>query len=969
MFLRGVDRSTLFKMFQHALYFLLLLLPRCNSLDVRFDPPNATVIPFGSSITVEAPGSSHLCYSQSSILPFCKTNASQGLGCSFGSTTVLGHSATLTTTAATTARITAVGCGSTNVTSKLSTHVYFISQLQAGHLSFSPSPAQGNVKEGNVITISSAKASYLCVTEDGTDPTCTAKEVGKTCGNGKTYLGDSVQLIIAKHSNSFRGRGCMNELTAASSVVRAEYVLGPIASIATFVIHGDSVSNSNVTSTSTTPTVVRKGATITATSAKSVIVCMKSWIFDSNAVVPLPPTCNAANGTTCGIGSSPNPIVLTNTASTTVISAIGCTLESEAGTHSIPIQNFFQVGTIVEQITALPALKGKVQAATQILLSSKNADAICWSTDVGRDSSSSSLCLTNGTGCIHPLNAYHASNSITVTGNNAPLTITVEGCTSMFAMGINAKKTIGPFEIGETASLPRLTSTEEEAAAANSAADVPPTTIKAGDVVKMTSKNSLLVCWTSVVVSVFIEGEEATTHTTEVAALAPPSCESTGTVCQHGMASDRTLPTLTTGYTDARTLILKAVGCQETTLGTGGGTHSPVLTKTYTIVPQLAAPVLDPKTLTMFKNSQGQIKITGDKATGGACYVTHNTGPTAVPVAVRTKCPVQPPECHDNPTAAKKCAIGTHLDLSAGTTIPVTEDFIVCVQICSKTATAGLHSALTIGEYNVLKGSKVQRAVLEDIYEKMNGKTGGWLYKWDLDSYYCDLNGVECDACPASVGGAVVKGGGTCPERHNIQTLNLGYVGLTGRLADLSALVHLKELALPGNAITGSLPVLTSLTKLTSLKLFYNSIAGSIPEHFIGGTALVELDLDHNQLTGSLPLSICNLVNLKSLDLSHNQLTGEIPECLGTLTQLTKLDLSNNKFEGGVPESFAQLLKLKKLNLDSNPSLDVTLSDAVCDRTKQCMPPMDEDFAVARGGGGWWAVVVVVWAVVVLTYA
>jgi Leucine-rich repeat (LRR) protein len=109
-----------------------------------------------------------------------------------------------------------------------------------------------------------------------------------------------------------------------------------------------------------------------------------------------------------------------------------------------------------------------------------------------------------------------------------------------------------------------------------------------------------------------------------------------------------------------------------------------------------------------------------------------------------------------------------------------------------------------------------------------------------------------------------------------------------------------------------------------------------------------ELDLDHNQLTGTIPDSISKLVKLKSLDLSHNQLSGKIPPGLGELTQLTKLDLSNNNFEGDVPISLGNLTNLKKLNLDSNENLNIVLSDEVCDRTKQCMPPVDEDAASQR---------------------
>jgi Leucine-rich repeat (LRR) protein len=906
-------------------------------------------------------------------VPQCNTGINATIGCVFGSTMALGDSVTIATTSDAFAEIQAVGCVNKTTTELLETVFYPISATDAGVVTFNPVPSAGNRKLHDSVAMSSANAVYLCVTHDNTDPTCSATEVGHTCGNGVTHLGNTVHLNITNNQKIFKGIGCMDEVTAASAVGHAEYTMGPIASSPTFGIVGDyyNPDNTVLSSTSTNPTIVRKGANVHATSTHSVIVCMKSWALDTlNGVEPLPPTCNDLNGTVCGTGSSPNDIVIADATSTTLVSAIGCTLKADAGTHSVVSKSWYTVGKIVKQTTVLPASQGKVQENTNIRLASSNADMICFSTSSG--SPTSSMCLTNGTGCVNKLNEYSSTNGISVTSNNVPLTINVEGCTSMVTMGINYVGTIGPFEIGPSAELPRLTTTGEEEAAEEAAiaamvatdgstatvvdadppsVDAPVATIKAGNIVNIISKNSLSICLVSSVVDVFVEDNEAA-QTSIIALVPEPVCDSTGMSCTTGESSDRTLPELTTDYTSTKTLIIKAIGCQDVTLGTGGGKHSNVLTKTYTIVPQLEAPVLDPRTYTLFKNSQGQIAIAGEQATGGACYVSTNK----IEQVATTTCPLQPPECRDDPGSnVDKCIIGTHVDTNAGTTIPVAEDLIICVQSCSHSTQTGLHSTITVGQYTVLKGSTKQLNVLASMHTNMNGDD--WLYPWDLDSYYCDLNGIECDVCQTSEAAAndaaAAAAAASCPNRNNIIKLNLGYVGLSGdsNLVDVSGLEYLNELALPGNQLTGPLPDVSGLTALTSLTLFYNQLTGGLPDQ--DGDlplSLVELDLDHNRLSGSIPESISTLVNLKSLDLSNNQFTGSIPPGIGELIQLTKLDLSNNQFSGEVPPSFSNLVNLKKLNLDSNTDLDITLSDEVCDRTKQCMPPLDESGGSVHGG-------------------
>ena len=136
-------------MFHRVFVSLLsLLLRRSSALDVRFDPPNGTIISSGSSISIESVGATHLCFTtSSSIDPQCVS----GANCSFGSTKILAESTTITTPFDSTARITAVGCdGSTNITSESLSAVYTIS-ASAGVVTYSPLPSLGNVRIGDIV--------------------------------------------------------------------------------------------------------------------------------------------------------------------------------------------------------------------------------------------------------------------------------------------------------------------------------------------------------------------------------------------------------------------------------------------------------------------------------------------------------------------------------------------------------------------------------------------------------------------------------------------------------------------------------------------------------------------------------------------------------------------------------------------------------------------------------------------------
>ena len=309
---KAILRSTL---------YLLVQTTTVDALTVRFDPPNNTIISSSSSIYFESVGATHLCYTTSGILPQCKSGGINATaGCILGSTKILAESYTYTTTSETTARIAAVGCVGLNTTSTVSAVNYDIS-ASAGIVQFDPSPSSGNVKIGTKITVSSTKATYLCIATDGTTPTCAD---GGICGVGKVHSGDRAEVTIEDGIYTFYSFdviGCTTKVQGASESAHVQYTTGPVAGKPMFQIEGDHLN----TSTSGSTTIVRSGAKINATSNSSTIVCLRSWLVKSSddaAASPntTPPTCNIMNGT-CGIGSSSDAVSIISSG-TTVVSVV-----------------------------------------------------------------------------------------------------------------------------------------------------------------------------------------------------------------------------------------------------------------------------------------------------------------------------------------------------------------------------------------------------------------------------------------------------------------------------------------------------------------------------------------------------------------------------------------------------------------------------------------------------------------------
>ena len=331
-------------------------------------------------------------------------------------------------------------------------------------------------------------------------------------------------------------------------------------------------------------------------------------------------------------------------------------------------------------------------------------------------------------------------------------------------MGVTSKSTLGPYDIGAVAGKPKMTViTDQEEESVTVTTDVSSSNngnqnmnmIKSGDSIQINSVDAMSICWTKWVGNVLKADEDEPI-------LKAPVCSNDGMSCIEGTKSDRTPSSLTQGANALRLFKLSAIGCTNTSPGTGGGKHSIVTTSSYIIVPTLQTPTFTPDTGTQFKNSQGSIAMAGNKATGGICYVlqkmaevtttattaattdtTDTTTSTSSSDSVIT-CPIQPPECRTDPKEGEaKCISGTHMDLTATPTptLPVTEDMNVCAIACSHSSQIGTHSRVNVGTYFVLKGDTTQLKVLETIYNDMHGKSGAWIYDWDLDSYYCDLDG------------------------------------------------------------------------------------------------------------------------------------------------------------------------------------------------------------------------------------
>jgi RHS repeat-associated protein len=112
-----------------------------------------------------------------------------------------------------------------------------------------------------------------------------------------------------------------------------------------------------------------------------------------------------------------------------------------------------------------------------------------------------------------------------------------------------------------------------------------------------------------------------------------------------------------------------------------------------------------------------------------------------------------------------------------------------------------------------------------------------------------------------------------------------------------------EELYLEENNLVGPLPV--EFGNLCSLRYIYlndNQLTGSVAP-IANMIHLRDVDLSDNQLSGTIPAAIGDLYQLYYLSFSDNHLTGIIPPELG-YTGVQDLDLSENELTGPIPSTF-----------------------------------------------------------------
>ncbi|KAF7813192.1 receptor-like protein EIX2 [Senna tora] len=111
-----------------------------------------------------------------------------------------------------------------------------------------------------------------------------------------------------------------------------------------------------------------------------------------------------------------------------------------------------------------------------------------------------------------------------------------------------------------------------------------------------------------------------------------------------------------------------------------------------------------------------------------------------------------------------------------------------------------------------------------------------------------------------------------------------------------------------------------TLEYLVNFDLSHNNLVGSIPEGLTCLSGLIGLNLSHNNLSGKIPSKMEDMKSLESMDLSSNNLYGPIPPTMSTMTFLSHLNLSNNNFSGPIPNG-PQFSSYDPSSFSENPYL------------------------------------------------
>ncbi|CAA7032516.1 unnamed protein product [Microthlaspi erraticum] len=152
----------------------------------------------------------------------------------------------------------------------------------------------------------------------------------------------------------------------------------------------------------------------------------------------------------------------------------------------------------------------------------------------------------------------------------------------------------------------------------------------------------------------------------------------------------------------------------------------------------------------------------------------------------------------------------------------------------------------------------------------------------------------------------------------NLETLDLRYTELTGKIPESLNLPSLVNLDLSSNLLDGSLPshVCQNSTKLKLIRLDWKGFSGDFPSGFEKCALLEQLFLGRNKLTCKIPEDVFQLQRLKLLEI--NDLSGSLSPALGNLSRLVHLDVSCNNFSGEIPDVFNKLPEIEYLMAESN---------------------------------------------------
>ncbi|GKU90855.1 hypothetical protein SLEP1_g4799 [Rubroshorea leprosula] len=154
----------------------------------------------------------------------------------------------------------------------------------------------------------------------------------------------------------------------------------------------------------------------------------------------------------------------------------------------------------------------------------------------------------------------------------------------------------------------------------------------------------------------------------------------------------------------------------------------------------------------------------------------------------------------------------------------------------------------------------------------------------------------------------------------NLSMLNLAACNLKTIPNFISSQRHLESIDLSYNSLTGKIPswMLDNVSK--ELQLSGNGFTGPFPKSFQNSSQLTRLDISDNTLSGSLSEDIgLDFPELRYLNASCNSFIGRLPPSFDRMKELIFLELSRNQFHGEIPYSMtSNMSSLEYLGLSRN---------------------------------------------------